>query len=155
MCRGHAQYSALFPTPSSVPDTQFCSRLFKSGSWAFQSLWIFCPESAPTVHAQLFLAPYNLFAFCHMRGVSRCNHHSERFQVPACLTYIKWDIWAQMWTWTEGKWCKEKVGKLRIQEAKREAWTNSLSYPFQGSVLPTSSFWTSSLQNCEINKQIV
>ena len=28
-----------------------CSRIFKSGSWVFWSLCIFCPEFAPTLHA--------------------------------------------------------------------------------------------------------
>jgi len=42
LCRGHAQYPAVF------------SRLFRSGSWVFWSLCIFCPAFAPTAHAHSY-----------------------------------------------------------------------------------------------------
>ena len=45
VCRGPAQYLAF------APDLCFCSGLFRSGSWVFWSLCIFCPEFAPTVRA--------------------------------------------------------------------------------------------------------
>ena len=46
VCRGHAQLPAFAPGP-----LLFCSRLFKSGRWAFWSFCIFCPEFAQAAHA--------------------------------------------------------------------------------------------------------
>ena len=56
----------------------FCSRFFKSGSWDFWSLHVFCPELAPTqlahVPTQLFLVPHHFFVFYgSRRGVFRCK----------------------------------------------------------------------------------
>ena len=54
----------------------FCSRFFKSGSWDFWSLHVFCPELAPTAHVptQLFLVPHHFFVFYgSRRGVFRCK----------------------------------------------------------------------------------
>ena len=45
VCRGMRSTLPLLLTPC------FCSRLFKSGSSVFWSLWIFCPGFALTVHA--------------------------------------------------------------------------------------------------------
>ena len=62
------------PEACTVPC--FCSRLFKSGSWVFWSLCVFCPELAPVAHvpAQLFLVPYCVFvSCCSRRGMFRCK----------------------------------------------------------------------------------
>ena len=67
----------LLPTP------YFCSGLFKSDSWVFQSVCVFCSEFVPTVHAQLFLVPHGFFVFCcWRRGVSRCKHCSTVAKGP-------------------------------------------------------------------------
>ena len=68
----------------------FRSGLFKSGSWDFWSLCIFCPEFCPNCAcSQLFLVPYSFFIFCcSWRGVSRCKHCSKGSQAPGCLTLI-------------------------------------------------------------------
>ena len=63
VCRGHAQYPAFAPDPLILLHTP------QNGSWVFWSLWIFCPEFAPTAHAQLFLVPYGLFVFCCLRCI--------------------------------------------------------------------------------------
>lgn len=66
-----------------LPTPYCCSGLFKSDSWVFRSLCIFCSEFVPTVHAQLFLVPYGFFVFCSLRrGVSRCRLCSTGFQAP-------------------------------------------------------------------------
>ena len=70
----------------------FCSGIFKSGSWVFWSLCIFCSEFAPTsMHAVIF-SPIEFL--CILLPEKRCvqvqalQHCSKGARVPACLIFI-------------------------------------------------------------------
>ena len=63
VCRGHAQYPAFAPDPLILLHTP------QNVSWVFWSLWVFCPEFAPTAHTQLFLVLYGLSVFCCLRCI--------------------------------------------------------------------------------------
>ena len=63
----------------------FCSRLFRSGSWAFLVFLYLVVHNLPQMCActQLFLVPYSFFVFsCWRRRLSRCKPCSKGSQVP-------------------------------------------------------------------------
>ena len=70
ICRGHAQFSAFTPHPL----------LFLS---CFQSLCVFCPEFAPTVHEHSDLQSRSFLVLCSSRrGLFMCKHCSTAAKGP-------------------------------------------------------------------------
>ena len=93
VCRVHAQYPALLPTPQK----------WQLGFWSFCILFIICPNGACT---QLFLVPYRFFVFCcSRRRLSRWKHCSKGSQVPACLLSIRHGL--------GNRWSIKDVGRGR------------------------------------------
>ena len=65
----------------------FCFWLFRSSGWDFLVYWYLSVHNLPQLPKhQLFLVPYNFFAFCcSRRALSSYKHCSKRSWVPACL----------------------------------------------------------------------
>lgn len=89
----------------------FCLGLFKSGSWVFWSVCIFCSEFAPTAHARSYFSSFTVsLYFVVQTGLSRCKHSNKGAQVPACPTVTVTVLWGWVlvcWVWGLGsRWAR-------------------------------------------------
>ena len=93
-CLAHSLHGVdcMYRTQLLLLTLWLCFRHFKSSSWVFWCLCIFCPEfTLPKAGTQLFLVPYSFFVFYFLRrGVFRCKHHST-IQAWVNICPISWE----------------------------------------------------------------